>query len=95
MRSPQDRNFVLEVNIAHPDTATSHSMRAPGKRTLPAAEITKKRTQPMTNLIDGLWAVGIAFSFGFTAYGALLCLGLNYRASEFQARVAQLALFRT
>src|SRR5258708_12114639 len=29
MRSPEDRNFVLEVNIAHPDTATSHSMRAP------------------------------------------------------------------
>jgi hypothetical protein len=49
----------------------------------------------MTNLIDGLWAVGIALSFGFTAYGALLCLGLNYRASEFQARVARLALFRT
>jgi len=50
----------------------------------------------MTNLIDGLWMVGSALSLGFTAYGALLCLGLNYhRTSEFQARVTRLALFRT
>ena len=49
----------------------------------------------MTNLIDGLWAVGIALSFGFTAYGAFLCLGLNTRGAErLQARVARLAHFR-
>ncbi|HEX9434792.1 MAG TPA: hypothetical protein VF936_18600 [Burkholderiales bacterium] len=48
----------------------------------------------MTNLVDGLWAVGMALSFGFAAYGALLCLGFNYRSSErLQARVARFALF--
>ena len=48
----------------------------------------------MTHLIDGLWIVGSALSLGFTAYGALLCLGLNYRSSpRIQARVIRLALF--
>jgi hypothetical protein len=83
------------VNFAQRGTSTRHSARPAGSGDFLAVEITKKRTQPMTQLIDGLWIVGAALSLGFTAYGAFLCLGLNYRSYQrIQARVIRLALFR-